>query len=425
MSFSHRSFPRAILHVDGDAFFAGCEVAQDASLRGKPVVVGKEKGMVIAVTYEAKALGVTRGMLISEAQKVCPGLVVKTSNYELYGLYSNRMHTIVRRYTPDVEEYSVDECFADLTGLRSHFHMPYGAIARKIKDELEADLGMTFSVGLGPTKVIAKVASKWRKPNGFTVIPAKEIEDFLRDVPVGKVWGIGPNTSAYLQKFSIKTALQFAERPEVWVMETLSKPYQELWHEMRGTAVHSVNPNYHTEQKSIMKTRTFRPSSTDKSYVLSELSKNVERVSVKLRAHGYFAKEISAYLKTQEFTYKGFEVRLPVASSTPTEILKALLPQFEKAWRPNTPYRATGVIARSLRRGNDVQHDLFGKSIEQTYTVDMFASIDALANKYKNKHLVFLASSLKALRSKKPKTNAQRKKLQITHLTIPYWGETS
>src|SRR6266446_5821743 len=117
-----------------------------------------------------------------------------------YSLLSKRFFSIVRRYTPDVEEYSVDECFADLTGLRRALRMNYLDIARRIKSDLDKELGFTFSAGLGPNKVVAKIASKWQKPSGLTVIPGRELHRFLEQLPVENVWGIGPNTTSLLQK---------------------------------------------------------------------------------------------------------------------------------------------------------------------------------------------------------------------------------
>src|SRR5882757_3199255 len=122
---AYRSFPRAILHIDGDSFFAACEVAKNPKLRGRPVITGRERGIVSACTYEAKARGVKRGVSLSEALKACPDAIVLPSDYETYSLFSNRVYEIVRRYTPAVEEYSIDECFADLTGLRRTLKMNY------------------------------------------------------------------------------------------------------------------------------------------------------------------------------------------------------------------------------------------------------------------------------------------------------------
>jgi impB/mucB/samB family protein len=152
------SFPRAILHIDGDAFFASCEQSRRPKLQGRPVVTGKERGIAASMSYEAKARGVTRGMRISDIRKICPDAVILPSDYETYSLLSKRFFAIVRRYTPDVEEYSIDECFCDLTGLRRPLRMSYFKIAERMKRELDTELGFTFSVGLAPNNTV----SDWR-----------------------------------------------------------------------------------------------------------------------------------------------------------------------------------------------------------------------------------------------------------------------
>jgi len=137
-----RSWPQAILHVDADAFFASCEQAIHPELRGRPVITGKERGIVAAASYEAKARGVQRGTRLSDVKKICPDAVILPSDYETYSLFSMRMFGILRRFSPDVEEYSIDEAFVDLTGLRRSFHGSYGMIAEKIQYEIEKSLGL-------------------------------------------------------------------------------------------------------------------------------------------------------------------------------------------------------------------------------------------------------------------------------------------
>ena len=215
------AFPRAILHIDGDAFFASCEQSRNPHLQGKPVITGKERGIVASMSYEAKARGVTRGMRLCEVRRVCPDAAILPSDYETYSLLSVRLFAIVRRYTPEVEESSIDECFADLTGLRRPLHLSYRQMAERIKHDLDTELGCTFSVGLAPNKVLAKIASKWQKPSGLTVIPGPSIPQFLTDLPVGTVWGIGPQTAALLGKHGMHTALQFARKSELWVKKLL------------------------------------------------------------------------------------------------------------------------------------------------------------------------------------------------------------
>ena len=133
---SIHGFPRAIVHIDGDAFFASCEQARDPKLRGKPVITGKERGIVASMSYEANAKGVTRAMRLFEIKKLCPDAIILPSDYETYSLLSKRFFAVVRRYTPDVEEYSMDEYFADLTGLRRTLRMNYITMAQNIKEAL-------------------------------------------------------------------------------------------------------------------------------------------------------------------------------------------------------------------------------------------------------------------------------------------------
>jgi len=130
-------YPRAIMHIDGDAFFASCEQSRNPALKGKPVITGKERGIAASLSYEAKEKGVKRGMRLSEIKETCPNVIMLPSDYETYSLLSKRFFTIVRRYTPDVEEYSIDECFADLTGLQRPLNMTYLQIAEKIQKDLE------------------------------------------------------------------------------------------------------------------------------------------------------------------------------------------------------------------------------------------------------------------------------------------------
>ncbi len=282
---SSSSFPRAILHIDGDSFFAACEVAKDPSLRGKPVITGKERGIVSACTYEAKARGVKRGMPLHEILKVCPDAIILPSDYETYSLFSHRMYEIVRRYTPAVEEYSIDECFADLTGLRRTLRMPYAQMGEAIRRDLERELGMTFSIGLSATKVLAKIGSKWKKPDGFTPIPLRDARAFLEKTEAVKVWGIGPNTAAYLEKFGVRTAYDFARRDEAWVRATVAKPIYEIWKELNGEVAFELDVEGRESYKSISKTKTFTPPSKDARFVAAQLSKNIENACIHPRQH--------------------------------------------------------------------------------------------------------------------------------------------
>src|ERR671925_440275 len=342
------SFPRAIVHIDGDAFFASCEQSRRPKLQGRPVVTGKERGIAASMSYEAKARGVTRGMRIADIRKMCPDAVILPSDYETYSLLSKRFFAIVRRYTPDVEAYSVNECFCDLTRLRRPLRMSYLQIATRIKKDLDTELGFTFSVGLAPNKVVAKIASKRQKPSGLTAIPGRELHHFLAKLPVEKVWGIGPNTSAFLQKHDIRTALEFAQRPEAWVKKYLSKPFFQIWQELNGQYVFELALGEHETYYTIQKVKTFTPASSDRAFVLAQLAKNIENALIKARKYKLATQRVVIFLRTQQFRDFELEIDLTGPTQFPNDILRAVTPGFEDLFSPATPYRATGVILCKL-----------------------------------------------------------------------------
>ena len=321
--------PRAIVHIDGDAFFAACEQSRNPVLKGKPVVTGKERGIAASMSYEAKACGVTRGMRISEIKRHCPQVVLLPSDYETYSLLSKRMFAIVRRYTPDVEEYSIDECFADLTGLQRPLKGSYPQIAARIKHSLDVELGFTFSVGLAPTKVVAKIGSKWKKPSGLTCIPGWDIHRYLGRLPVEKVWGIGAKTTAYLAKHGIHTALAFARLPERWVLQHLPKPFYEIWQELRGTSVLALETQEKEDYQSVQKFKTFSPPSNDREFVFSQLAKNIENGCMKVRRYQLVAGSAMCFLRTQDFRDVGLEVRFSRPTAFSHEVIHALRPLFD------------------------------------------------------------------------------------------------
>jgi DNA polymerase-4/DNA polymerase V len=384
------------MHVDGDSFFASCEVAKDPSLRGKPVITGRERGIVSSMSYEAKRLGVKRAMPLHEIAKRFPQAVILPSDYETYSIVSQRMYEIVRRYTPAVEEYSIDECFADLTGMRRVHGMGYPDIVAAIKRDMERELGMTFSVGLSCTKSLAKIGSKWKKPDGLTVLRLPEVPVFLRQTPIGKIWGIGPNTAAHLEKLGIRSAYDFTRKSEEWVRSHTSKPYQDIWHELQGTVTNELDVEGRETYQSISKTKTFTPPSRDPAFLFAELSKNIENACIKARRWGLATKEVFFFLKTQEFKYYGCEVKLSHPTAIPQEILAEVERYFPQVFRRGVAYRATGITLMKLSDARTVQLDLFGSVLKSEGLKRVFESVDDMSARY-GKHIVFLASSLKTM----------------------------
>lgn len=407
---------KAIIHIDGDSFFASCEAALDPKLKGKPVVTGHERGIATAMSKEAKALGIHRGMPVFQIKKLYPTAIVVNSNYRVYATFAQRMYDIVRRYTDSVEEYSIDECFADITHLEKP-GVTYSSIAESIKRDLKQELGMTFSIGLGETKVLAKVASKWVKPDGLTIIDESNVDSILQKLLVGSVWGIGPSSTQELSRFGIQTAHDFISRSLNFIESNFARPILETWHELRGTQIHLVHPSDDSdnEQKSVQSTKSFGRSSRDKNFLLSELSRNVERASMRVRALNLTTKHIYIFLKTKEFRYKRVDVALAMPINSPTLIMNEVLKVFEQIYDEDTEYRSTGVTLANLAPKDLIQEDLFGEREKKDIWKNIFNVVDTLDRRYGSRTMS-LASSMREGISKQYKPRRL--------LKIPSMGET-
>ncbi|MEI6345900.1 MAG: DNA polymerase IV [bacterium] len=396
---------KTLLHIDGDAFFVGVEVAKNPKLKGLPVVTGEERGIVSALSYEAKALGVIRGMPIFRLKKEFPQVIILPGDYASYVRYSQLMFDIVRRYADDVEEYSIDECFADLTGLDRPLKMTYLQMAQRIKKEITEELGLSVSIGLAPTKVLAKVASKWVKPNGLTVIGCETAPDFLENTPIEKIWGIGPRTSELLKRKGIHTAGDFARKELSWLQVHLSKPYLTIWQELNGISVVPIDPEKKTTYSSIQKTRSFHPSTNDTTFLISQLSKHIEDACAKARHFKLAPKKVSFFLKSKDFVYSNHTVTLASPTNAPEIIVSLAVKEFQKIYAKRTLYRTTGVTLHDLVPSGAHQADLFGGSEMANKLEAIHGRIDMLEDKF-GKRTVYLASTHNALQQKAGGTDA-------------------
>ncbi len=389
------SWPRAIVHVDGDAFFASCEQAMHPEWRGRPVVTGKERNIVAAASYEAKALGIKRGVPLWEVRKICPETIIVPSDYESYSLFSKRMFEIMRRFTPIVEEYSIDEAFADITGLRRPLRASYEGIAKRMKEAIESDLGLTVSIGVSPSKVLAKIASDYDKPSGLTVVPGWRIHEFLKDLDIEEVWGIGPRTGEWCRKLKIRTALDFALRSEDFIRRNFTKPHQEIWRELRGESIYDVETEGKSSYASISKTKTFTPVSSDRHYVFAQLSKNLENACIKARRHGLVAKGLVAFLRRADYKCYAMEATLTRATAYPVEISGIVQELFDGLFDSRIEYRSTGIVLMGLTSDDDIQMSLFDRRPGLERMQQVYAAVDQLSAKY-GKHAVVSGASLAA-----------------------------
>ncbi len=392
-SISLSSFPRPIVHIDCDAFFTSVEQALHPELKGKPVVTGKERGIVACASYEAKALGVKRPMRLFEAREILPDLICLPSDYETYSLYSKRMFSIIRRFTPEVEEYSIDEAYAELSGLRRVYHTGFIEIARQIKNAIQRELGLTVSVGLSASKILAKIASKENKPDGFTVFRARDLHEILPRIALERVCGFGPNTVALLTKKGIRNVWDYVSRPEIWAKQTLGKIGIELWHELRGESVYPIVTQEKTDYATISKCKTFTPPSSEKEFVRAQLLRNLESAMIKLRRYQLEAGGLSIYLRTQEFRSSGLEALFDHAVSSAFEAARMVNFLFDQLFDSGTLYRLTGVVLFKLKAKCTTQYSLFDNvpKIQALRKIDQV--IDEAAGFY-GKHALHLGTGL-------------------------------
>ena len=400
----------AILHVDADAFFASVEQAVNPSLKGKPVVVGKERGIATAVSYEAKERGIKRGMMLWQIKKLCPDAIIIPSDYEKYSLFSVRMFEILRRFSPQVEEYSIDEAFVDLTGLRRVYHSSYEEIGMKIKETIKRELGITVSIGISLTKVLSKVASKNKKPDGLTVIPGRKIHIYLKELPLEKVWGIGANTVAYCEKLGIKTALQFARCSEEFIKRHFSKPFYEIWHELNGRMIYSVNPEPKRDYKSISKVKTFTPTEK-KEAVYAHLIENLENACFKARRYGVCTKRVIVFIKTQDYTDRACEIKLSQYTNYPEDLFPFIKEAFERIYKEGIIYRQTGVILLELVSMRIKQRSLFENPVRAEKIEKLYSAFDELKIKF-GRDIIMHAATL----------NKNEKEIRKQALGIPLWN---
>ncbi|HEY6010619.1 MAG TPA: DNA polymerase IV, partial [Nitrospirota bacterium] len=231
------------------------------------------------------------------------------------------------------------------------------------------------------------------KPNGLTMIPGREIHRFLGNLPIEKVWGIGPNTAAFLRKFGVETALDFAQKDEEFVRRYLSKPFREIWDELNGRSVYPVTTESKSEYQSISKAKTFTPPSTDEAFVFAQLSKNLENACIKARKYKLAATRLAIFLRKQDFTSSGVELKLDRPTAYTAELFGVLRRGFENVYQPQALFRQTGVVLSGLVAESGVQYTLFDDTTRINKMARIYESVDAISRKY-GKHTIQHGASM-------------------------------
>lgn len=356
------NYDNLFLHADGDSFFVSCEVSQRPEYKGMPVVVGEDRGIAVAMSYEAKKLGVTRGMPIFQIKKQFPNVIILSHHFDLYNRISNDVYNIFLSYLEKVEIYSIDECFMIVKPSDIKYAGGPDKLLKSIKDEIQNKIGVTYSFGLGKTKVLAKTASKLNKPNGIVILLSKEDEDnALKKTKIDDVWGIGRQTVPRLHNMGIKTAYDFAHYQGDSIEKYFASTVYNLKQELSGKSVLKIDYNHDPRnQKSIQSTSTFKPSSSDSKIIFAELSENVERACERARELNLVTNSVSFFVKNSNFIHHIGESHLPLYTNNPSGILNIVEPILYKLLQEDEKIRSTGVTLQNLLRREDIPNDLFG-----------------------------------------------------------------
>jgi DNA polymerase IV len=291
-----------ILHVDLDAFYASVEVLKDPSLAGKPVVVGHDgpRGVVASASYEARTFGIRSAMPSVRAKRLCPDAVFLPSDFEAYRAHSNRFREVLLSYTPLVEPISLDEAFLDVGGATSLFGEP-AEIAAKIRTDVAREVGVNCSVGVAPTKFVAKLASDLCKPDGMLVVRRGGVHEFLDPLPVSRLWGVGAKTGEVLSRLGIRTVSELGATPEAILMRVLGdQSARHLRALASGLDDRDVVP--YEAPKSVSHEETFQRDLDADRDVLRELLALSGRVAARLRADGYQARTVVLKARLANFT---------------------------------------------------------------------------------------------------------------------------
>jgi DNA polymerase IV len=347
------AWPRTILHVDLDAFYAAVEQRDDPSLRGKPVLVGgsARRGVVASCSYEARTYGIHSAMPMAVALRLCPKAIVVRHHMDRYAGASKAFFAILDAFSPAVEGLSFDEAFLDLTGSERLLGEP-AAVARAIKDRVTAELALVASVGVAPIKLAAKIASDIDKPDGLRIVPPEALLGFLHPLPVGRLWGVGEVTRDKLRALGLETIGDVAAYPEAALVGRLGElAGRHLAALARGEDARSVEGD--EAPVSIGHQETFDDDLDDKGDIALVLLHQADRVAARLRRAELRAAVVVIALKYDDFRQTSRRITLDDPTSDGRVIARAAIDLLAGAPiepRKGMRIRLCGVSATGLER---------------------------------------------------------------------------
>ncbi len=333
---------RIILHVDMDAFFASVEILRHPELRSKPVVIGGngdplQRGVVSTASYEARRYGIHSGMPLRRAYHACPHAIFLPVDYKAYVKVSKSIKEILHQYTSHLEELGLDEAFLDISGTQKSAR----DIAISIKQRVMEETGLSCSVGIGPNKLLAKIASDLEKPDGLTILRHSDVPTRLWPLPVRKIWGVGPKTEAALARLGVHTIGELASLAKPVLIQRFGQSHgRYLYDAARGDDTSPVIS--HRRRKSISRETTFQQDAIDPILLYTTLDKLTHSVVGRLRQYHYQTSGVVVKLRFADFETLTRSQHLEFSSDDFTEIQTAAHCCFERV-AITKPVRLIGV----------------------------------------------------------------------------------
>ncbi len=373
--------------VDCNNFYVSCERVFNPKLENKPVVVlSNNDGCIIARSEEAKKLGLKMAEPAFKKIRFLEknGVFVFSSNYTLYGDMSQRVAETLSQFAPEVEIYSIDEAFMNLSGMQEDLKVQ----AEKISQTVKRNTGIPISIGIGPTKTLAKIANKAAKQTGgiFIIKNERHRDSVIRNTPVEKVWGIGQQYSKLMQRNNVKTAYDFTLLDDNWLKAKMKVIGLRIKKELLGEScipLEQIIP----DKKAIATTRAFGKKTSEIKYIREAVSTYAVRCAEKLRKQHSLANLITVFIHTDPFNpneiqyNKSKTIALPIATNGNSELVKYALFCLQEIFETNYKYKKAGVIVDGLQSEQAFQSDMFDNEDRNKYR-KLLATMDKLNSEF-------------------------------------------
>lgn len=384
----HDDHDRVIALVDMNAFFAQVEQRCNPALRGKPVLVGGNpttRTIVTAASYEAKARGVKTAMTYHEALRLCPDAIIVEGSQEKYLDYCRRLSAVFREFTDLVEVFSIDEAFLDLTPVMRHWKSPEAA-GRAIKRRILEEIDLTCSVGMGPNKLVAKMAADWQKPDGLVVVRPEELPHILWPHPVDEIVGVGRRMKGHLHALGITTVGRLA-RYDADILKRRFGVYGE-WLRQRANGIDPspVDPEASVPVRSMGHTYTLPRNTDDPDTVRWFLFWLADKVARRLRREDYRARTVTMVARFSDMYTIGRSETLPEPTCSGHVLAETAMSLFHRHVPPRTPVRLLGVAASNLVPGRRYQLSLHHDLVRSE---QLLAAVDRIKDKYGDRAITF------------------------------------